>query len=299
MRKFSSPVRALCMVAVLSGCTQQAARHVATDLPISIIPAAAEVTRAAGSFELTPQTQVRFVAGSSGDAVAQYFVELLERTRGIALPRQPGAGIGTSGAGTIDFELRAGEAAAEDEGYSLVVSPERIAVSSRSPRGLFYGAVTLWQLLTADAASTTRINVPAVTITDAPRFAWRGLMLDSARHYQPPEFIRQLIDWMALHKLNVLHWHLTDDQGWRLEILKYPELTRVGAWRKPAGAGNPPSYGGFYTQDEMRELVAYAASRFVTIVPEIEMPGHAQAAIRATRGSARAAAPGIARLGRA
>jgi hexosaminidase len=267
------------MVAMLGGCTPPDARHVPTELPVSIIPAAAEVTRAAGSFELTPQTQVRSVAGSPGDAVARYFVELLERTRGIALPSRPGTGIDTSGAGTIDFELLPGEAAADEEGYSLVVSPERIAVSSRSPRGLFYGAVTLWQLLTADAASTTRVDVPALTITDAPRFAWRGLMLDSARHYQPPEFIRQLIDWMALHKLNVLHWHLTDDQGWRLEILRYPELTRVGAWRKPAGAGNPPSYGGFYTQAEVRELVAYAASRFVTIVPEIEMPGHAQAAI--------------------
>jgi hexosaminidase len=279
MRRSSSPVRALCMAAMLGSCTQQAAGQVATDPPVSIIPAPAEVTRAAGSFELTPQTQVRFVAGSSGDAVARYFVELLERTRGIALPRRPGTGTDTSGAGTIDFELLPGEAAADEEGYSLAVSPGRIAVSSRSPRGLFYGAVTLWQLLTSDAASTTRIIVPAVTITDAPRFAWRGLMLDSARHYQPPEFIRNLIDWMALHKLNVLHWHLTDDQGWRLEILKYPELTRTGAWRKPAGAGNPPSYGGFYTQAEVRELVAHAASRFVTIVPEIEMPGHAQAAI--------------------
>jgi hexosaminidase len=279
MRKSSSLARALYMLAVLSGCSQQAERQVETELPILIIPAAAEVTRAAGTFELTPQTPVRFVADSSGDAVARYFVELLERTRGIALPRRPRTGIDTSGAGAIDFELRAGESAADDEAYALVVSPERIAVSSRSPRGLFYGAVTLWQLITADAAGKTRISLPALTITDAPRFAWRGLMLDSARHYQSPEFIRNLIDWMALHKLNVLHWHLTDDQGWRLEIRKYPDLTRIGAWRKPAGAGNPPPYGGYYTQAEVREIVAYAASRFVTIVPEIEMPGHAQAAI--------------------
>jgi hexosaminidase len=267
------------MVAMLGSCAEQTARHAATDPPISIIPAAAEVTRAAGSFELTPQTQVRFVAGSPADDVAQYFVELLERTRGIALPRRPGTGVDTSGAGTIDFELLTGEAATDAEGYSLIVSPRRMAVSSPSPRGLFYGAVTLWQLLTADAASATRTRVPAMTITDAPRFAWRGFMLDSARHYQSPAFIRQLIDWMALHKLNVLHWHLTDDQGWRLEIRKYPELTRVGAWRIPAGAGDPPRYGGFYSQAEVREIVAHAASRHVTVVPEIEMPGHAQAAI--------------------
>jgi hexosaminidase len=277
------------MAAVLGGCTQMAAGQAATGQPISVIPAAAEVTRAAGSFELTPQTQVRFVAGSPGDSVSRYFVELLERTRGISLQRRPATGMGASGAGTIDFELRAMDAPADEEGYALTVSPGRIAVASRSPRGLFYGAITLWQLLTADAGSTTRIAVPALTITDAPRFAWRGLMLDSARHYQPPAFIKQLVDWMALHKLNVLHWHLTDDQGWRLEILKYPRLTQVGAFRIPAVAATPdeadratarrPAYGGFYTQDEVRDIVAYASDRFVTIVPEIEMPGHAQAAI--------------------
>lgn len=289
MRKFSCP--ALCLLAVLSGCTQEAARHAATAAPVSIIPAAAEVTVAAGSFELTQQTQVRFVAGSPGDEVAQYFVELLERTRGIALPRRPGTGSDANGAGTIDFELRGGEAAAGEEGYSLIVSPERIAVSSRSPRGLFYGAVTLWQLLTTDAASTTRIAVPAMTITDAPRFRWRGLLLDSARHYQSPQFIERLIDTMALHKLNVLQWHLTDDQAWRIEIKKYPKLTQVGAWRVPAGpaaaadidpaTGRPRLYGGFYTQQQVREIVAYAAARHVTIVPEIDIPGHASAAIAA------------------
>jgi hexosaminidase len=133
--------------------------------------------------------------------------------------------------------------------------------------------------------------IPAVRIDDAPRFRWRGLMLDSARHFQSPEFIKQFIDWMALHKLNVLHWHLTDDQAWRLEIKKYPRLTSVGAWRVPAGAaaaadidpatGRPRLYGGFYSQDEVRDIVAYAAQRHITIVPEIETPGHASAAIAA------------------
>src|SRR5258706_5814609 len=117
-------------------------------------------------------------------------------------------------------------------------------------------------------------TIPAQVIRDAPAYPWRGLMLDSARHYQSVAFIRSMIDTMALHKLNVLHWHLTDDQGWRLEILKYPRLTSVGAWRNPAMsvAGQSPSntpYGGFYTQAEVRTLVAYAASRHVQIVPEI------------------------------
>jgi len=130
-----------------------------------------------------------------------------------------------------------------------------------------------------------------MSITDAPRFAWRGLMLDSARHYQSPAFIKRLIDVMALHKLNVLQWHLTDDQAWRLEIRKYPRLTQVGGWRAPAGAAaqadidpatdKPRLYGGVYTQREAREIVAYAAARNITVVPEIEMPGHALSAILA------------------
>src|SRR5258706_16460956 len=129
-------------------------------------------------------------------------------------------------------------------------------------------------------------TIPTQVIRDAPAYPWRGLMLDSARHYQSVAFIRSMIDTMALHKLNVLHWHLTDDQGWRLEILKYPRLTSVGAWRRPAtsGAAQSPStssYGGFYKQAEVRGLVAYAAGRHVQILPQIEMPGHAQAALPA------------------
>ena len=181
---------------------------------------------------------------------------------------------------------RSGPAA--QEGYSLRITPQGITVSARESKGLFYGAVTLWQLLGApEAGSTPRIG--AMVIEDAPRFRWRGLMLDTARHYQSPEFIKQFIDWMALHKLNVFHWHLTDDQAWRLEIRKYPKLTSVGAWRVPAGpaaaadidpaTGKPRVYGGFYTQEQVRDIVTYAAARHITVLPEIEMPGHASAAV--------------------
>jgi hexosaminidase len=124
--------------------------------------------------------------------------------------------------------------------------------------------------------------VPAVHIADWPRFAWRGLMLDSARHFQSAADVEQLLDQMAQHKLNVLHWHLTDDQGWRIEIKRYPDLTRIGAWRTPPDAGHdgePQRYGGYYTQDQIRDVVAYAAARHITVVPEIDMPGHAQAAV--------------------
>jgi hexosaminidase len=125
----------------------------------------------------------------------------------------------------------------------------------------------LWQLLTPGDA-----RVRCVHIEDYPRFVWRGLMLDSARHFQSPEFVKKFIDEMAIHKLNVMHWHLTDDQGWRIEIKKYPKLTDIGAWRTPAHViGSPARYGGFYTQDQIRDIVKYAADRYITIVPEIEM----------------------------
>ena len=207
----------------------------------------------------------------------------------------------------IVFELRPNPSAPPNpESYTLNVGPDRIVLSAAGPRGLFYAAVTLWQLTTQSSVVSTssattpssatsrtsvsdKVNVPAVHIIDSPRFAWRGLMLDSARHYQSPEFILKFIDWMALHKLNVLHWHLTDDQAWRLEIKKYPRLTSVGAWRVPAGAapaadidsatGRPRLHGGFYSQETVRKIVAHAAERNITIVPEIDMPGHATAAV--------------------
>ncbi len=254
--------------------------------PVQVIPLPASVAPGSGLFRL--DNGVRILPSDARAApVARYLAELLTRMRGI----RPGAPDAT-GTGTIRLSLEPG-AESSPEAYRLEVTPEGVDVRADDPRGLFYGAVTLWQLATADGAASGPADIAAVRIEDAPRFAWRGLMLDSARHYQPPAFIRTLIDWMALHKLNVLHWHLTDDQGWRLEILRYPELTRVGAWRKPAGAGDPPSYGGFYTQAEVREIVAYAASRFVTIVPEIEMPGHAQAAIASYPGLGTGGAPPV------
>ena len=178
------------------------------------------------------------------------------------------------------------------ESYAVDVAPGGVVAEAADTRGLFYAAVTLWQLSTAkDAGGRGEIGIPAQDLTDSPRFSWRGLMLDSARHFQSPEFVLKFIDWMALHKLNVLHWHLTDDQGWRLEIKRYPRLTQVGAWRVPAGAGpaadidpatgHPRLYGGFYTQDDVRRIVAHAAERNITVVPEIDMPGHASAAIAA------------------
>ena len=176
----------------------------------------------------------------------------------------------------------------EAEGYVLDVAPRGVEIVARQPHGLFNGVISLLQLATADAGHAGRQRIRAQHIEDKPRFAWRGLMLDSARHMQSPEQIKQFLDAMALHKLNVFQWHLTDDQGWRLPIDKYPRLTEVGAWRIPAGAagvdrrtGQAVRYGGFYTHDMVRDIVRYAAERYITVVPEIDMPGHAQAAVAA------------------
>jgi len=173
------------------------------------------------------------------------------------------------------------------EAYFLEVKADGVLIQAADNAGMFYGLGSLWQLLNQHSGPGGKL--PVLKILDAPEFEWRGLMLDSARHMQSTKFIRQYIDWMSLHKLNVFHWHLTDDQAWRLEIRAYPKLTEVGAYRVPAGAapaadidpatGEARLYGGFYTQEEVREIVAYAASRHITVVPEIDVPGHASAAI--------------------
>jgi hexosaminidase len=239
-----------------------------------VIPLPAEVVTGVGYFSVAAATTVRVPRGDrDADQAARYLVELWTRTNGLTLPVTiDTTNIGAAGTDCIAFERHSGFG---PEAYAIEVSPHRITVSAASAAGLFYGAVTLWQLLPPGGATG---QIPAQTIRDAPAYAWRGLMLDSARHFQSPVFIRSMINWMALHKLNVLHWHLTDDQGWRLEIRKYPRLTSVGAWRIDPGGKR---YGGFYTQDEVRDIVRFAATRHVQIVPEIETPGHATAAIAA------------------
>lgn len=237
-----------------------------------LLPLPASMKEAPGSFAVAHATVAANDAG--GTAAARRLAELVARTGGpkLALARN----------GTIRFHRDPTIKGAE--AYRLRVTPAGVTISASTDAGLFYGATTLWQLIAA--SSDGRID--AVTIDDAPAFSWRGVMLDSARHFQPPAYVKQLIDRLAMEKLNVLQWHLTDDQGWRIPIDRYPRLTAVGAWRQPAGAagtdpktGKPVRYGGFYTKAEIREIVAYAEARHVTIVPEIDMPGHATAAIAA------------------
>ncbi|MBK7379722.1 MAG: family 20 glycosylhydrolase [Ignavibacteriales bacterium] len=170
-----------------------------------------------------------------------------------------------------------------DEGYELSVSNKVVFLSAYKPSGLFHGIQTIRQLLPPEieklnGSEIQNLSLPGIIILDKPKFPWRGMLLDCCRHFMDKEFVKRYIDLLAYHKMNVLHWHLTEDQGWRIEIKKYPELTEVGAWRKN---DDGTLYGGYYTQEDIREVVEYANSRYITIVPEIEMPGHSMAAITA------------------
>jgi hexosaminidase len=246
----------------------------------SLIPLPAQLSYADGSFEVNADTPI-FVVGhdASTRQTADYLAAVLSRTRDLSLHVVQGDG--TAHAIVLRRDPQA--PVADQEGYALDVTPQGINLVARDDAGLFYGAITLWQLLTPDAGHGA-VHIPALHIRDWPRFRWRGLMLDSARHFQSVAEVERLLDQMAQHKLNMFHWHLTDDQGWRIEIKRYPELTRIGAWRTPPDAGHdgePLRYGGFYTQEQIRQVVAFAAARHITIVPEIDMPGHAMAAIAA------------------
>jgi hexosaminidase len=274
---------------VLLGAVAATAGFAAAPTPLAdVIPMPAEVVPRAGAFRLGEGVALGGAKDPEVRRVAAYFAELLRASHGLKLEVRA-RGDGRASGGGISFALDPEAPGASPESYRLEVSPERVVVTARTLRGLFYGAVTLWQLASAQRLVDGALALPAVRIEDTPRFRWRGLMLDSVRHFQSPEFVLHYLDWMALHKLNVLDWHLTDDQGWRVEIKRYPRLTEVGAWRVPAGEAalrdidpatrRPRLYGGYYTQEEVRRIAAHAAARNVTIVPEFDMPGHATAAI--------------------
>lgn len=239
---------------------------------LNLTPWPRQLTREAGGFRLTSATPI--VCTKTNDApcafAADFLAGLIRRTRNLPLSRVANA----DGPAIV---LRR-TSTPVGEGYRLAVRPWGIEITAADDAGLLYGAMTLYQLATPEADPVREIAIPAVTIDDAPRFGWRGLMLDSARHFQSPDEIKRFLDVMAWHKLNVLHWHLVDDQGWRIEIKRYPRLTKIGAFRHNRREGR---YGGYYTQAQIRDIVAYAKARAITIVPELEMPGHALAAISA------------------
>lgn len=255
----------------------------------SLIPAPSSVGAPGGRpFVLDEDTEIEAGPGAAG--VARW----LRTTVGAAtgLPLEPYA----SGASRILLRITPSLAdeLGSPEAYRLTVDEHAVVIDGAGREGLFYGAQTFRQLLgptafrRAPVSSERAREVPPVTISDAPRFRWRGLMLDVARHFMPKDGVLRYLDLMAAHKLNVFHFHLTDDQGWRIEIKRYPRLTEVGSWRARTKFGHRASplweekpHGGFYTQDDIREIVAYAAERHITVVPEIDVPGHSQAAIAA------------------
>jgi hexosaminidase len=297
---------ALALGIVSTGC----AGRTATTEPVRpaperypIIPAPRLIEARSGEFRLDQATRITLSDPASPDlrALAEVVIAPLRAASGLPLPVSSERA-SDNPSHEIATRLTPDSGSAEPESYRLLVSSHGAVLSARTPAGLARGLQTIRQLLppavesrvgppsAAGAPATpSRWAIPAVAIEDAPRFPYRGILLDVARYYYPPDFIKQVIDLVALYKLNTLQLHLTDDQGWRLEIRKYPRLTQVGARRKETivgknfdpyvGDGTP--HGGFYTQEQIRDLVAYATARQVTLIPEIEMPGHARAALAA------------------
>lgn len=280
-------------LAALMGGTVVDAQQPQPAPAIAVIPRPVKVTPGKGHFTISRPTRIYADRASLG--IGRQLARYLEPATGFTFHVR----LGTQGhANAITLRRdRSLRRRLGPEGYLLTVSRSRVVIRAPEEAGLFYGVQTLRQLLPPDifrAAPIPGVHwiVPAVRIEDYPRFQWRGAHLDVSRHFMPKEFVKKYIDLLALHKMNTFHWHLTDDQGWRLEIEQYPKLTSVGAWRKETIVGHQTRdasqwtfdhirHGGFYTQDDAREIVAYAKARFITVVPEIEMPGHSVAAIAA------------------
>ena len=245
----------------------------------AIIPKPMEYAAGNGNFVLDKSCALQFDAANKEVArIATFFSEYLTTVYDLKLDK-------TSGGKTIQFKIISSSNLGK-EGYLLKVSDKSVVIIGSEPNGLFYGMQTLKQMLPVEA-NNGKLEIPVIDIKDQPRFAWRGNMLDVGRHFFPVSFIKKYIDILAMYKINTFHWHLTDDQGWRIEIKKYPLLTEIGHWRDETMLGhysnNPEydgiGYGGFYTQDQAREIVRYAAERYITVIPEIEMPGHAGGAL--------------------
>src|SRR3569833_1208589 len=253
------------------------------DPNMGIIPAPVSVKKGSGELVLSQQTVL--FADSNNKAVSFFMDYLKDR---LNLKNELKIGDAGSAGNSIVLTSK-GTENLPDQGYRLIITPQQIIIAGKGA-GLFYGIQTLLQLIPLD--HTASIKIPCAGIEDHPRFAYRGLMLDVCRHFFSVEFIKKTIDMMAYYKLNNFHRHLTDDQGWRIEIKKYPRLTEIGSQRAQTLIGSyrdrttapqydGTSYGGYYTQDQIRDVVKYAADRYINIVPEIEMPGHSTAALAA------------------
>ena len=284
MKKGLSALLLASLLCASSGC-QQNQKEVVNEY--NIVPMPNQMTPQEGRFLLSNKVSV-VTAGCTPEvqAIADSLIAQIQLTSGISLktssqenPEQP----------DIRFVTEEGM---PKEGYKLSIAPNEITLSASHPNGFFYGVQTMYQLLPPaiyGKATVKRANwsLPAVEVEDAPRFPYRGLMLDVCRHFSTTDYIYKFIDMLAMHKMNTFHFHLTDDQGWRIEIKKYPKLTEIGSKRtetvigRNSGEYDGKPYGGFYTQEEAKEIVAYAAERYITVIPEIDLPGHMQAALAA------------------
>lgn len=284
----------LCISILWVVACQSQKEAVFTMKDLAIIPQPESVVLGKGSFRFTKETV--FVIDPALMPARRSFLEQFEKASGFRFSVQKVALL-------TNYVVIDTDTSLPKEGYTLTVNPKEIIIKAGGYNGALYALETLRQLLPKEFESTTPVKtdwvVPAVTITDAPQYAWRGLMLDASRHFFPKEYILKTLDRMAMLKLNTFHFHLVDNEGWRIEIKKYPKLTEVGAWRvdqedklwnertpnsanafaNPATA--PKKYGGFYTQEDIKEIVAYASARGITVIPEIEMPAHAMSAIAA------------------
>lgn len=272
------------LVLMVAGCKGSGVQNSGGEL--KIVPKPVSVKTVNTFFALKENTVIRLQ--SEDDAVydaAEYLQKALQEKTGLQLEVLPAGGRPDS---RIVLRQVNGDDEIGEEGYRLNVAENELVISGNSAAGIFYGVQTLRQILTRGDDNSW--GAPGTEIVDAPRFSWRGMHLDVGRSFFPVSFVKKYIDLIAMHKMNTFHWHLTEDQGWRIEIKKYPLLTEVGAFRDESLIGHyrdkprtydGKRYGGFYTQEEVKEVVEYARKRFVNVVPEIEMPGHARAALAA------------------
>ncbi|MCL6267110.1 beta-N-acetylhexosaminidase [Flagellimonas myxillae] len=266
-------------VLVLVSCTPKPNKTFEAS-EISLLPAPAEITLNTSSFALNQGISVHADSEDGEKAIAYLTKSILDKT-GVQLETS------TDDSGEIQLVM---DSTLPEENYQLQVSQEEITVRANGYGGFFYGIQTILQLLSLENTNDGKTIwlIPSVSVNDAPRFQWRAYMLDESRYFHGEAFVKQLLDQMAQLKMNVFHWHLTDDAGWRIEIKKYPLLTEVGAFRTDSeietwksGKTSGEAHGGFYTQEQIKDLVAYAAERNITVIPEFEMPGHSSAAIAA------------------
>ena len=273
MKKFLFLILTLLMLANVS-------LQAANTVDYNVVPLPNNVALKKGApFVVNADTRVVYAAGSEAmERNARFLADYVAEATGLRLS------VATKASGNairlvVDNKIKG------DEAYIIIVNKKDVVIAGHSEKGVFYGIQTLRKSLPIAKAST--VELPAVTITDEPRFGYRGMMLDCSRHFFPVDFVKQYIDMLALHNMNVFHWHLSDDQGWRIEIKKYPRLASVASKRTGTTVGfntmvdDSTEYGGYYTQEEAREIVEYARQRYITVIPEIDMPGHMKAALTA------------------